>query len=155
MRSKMSKVFVLTGLVGVLLGGSIAAQERGFGLGIILGEPTGLSAKLWTGAKTAFDAAAAWSIDEKDTSYLHADYLVHNFNLLTLERDSLPFYYGIGGTVRLTKNERAGIRLPLGLAYIFEDAGVDIFLEVVPLFFVLPDTNFSINSGLGIRYFFR
>jgi hypothetical protein len=31
----------------------ISAQDHGFGMGIILGEPTGLSAKLWTSSNNA------------------------------------------------------------------------------------------------------
>jgi len=31
------------------------AQERTFGLGVMLGEPTGFSAKLWTSNSNAFD----------------------------------------------------------------------------------------------------
>ncbi len=151
----MSKVFLLTVLAGLFLCGSIEARERSFGLGIMLGEPTGLSAKLWTGEKTAFDAGAAWSISENGAAYLHANYLLHNFNLLTVERGSFPFYYGIGGAVRVAKNERAGVRIPLGLAYIIEGGAVDIFLEIVPLIVLVPDTNFSIHSGLGVRYFFE
>lgn len=34
--------------------GSVA-QERRFGLGVIIGEPTGVSAKLWTSPVNAFD----------------------------------------------------------------------------------------------------
>ena len=151
----MGKLLVLTGLLGMLLCGSIEARERKFGLGVIVGDPTGVSAKLWTGQKTAFDAAAAWSSDENGISYLHADYLMHSFNLLQVERGSLPFYYGVGGTVRMVKSKKSGIRIPLGFAYIFEGGGVDFFVELVPLIILSPDNDFSINSGLGLRYFFR
>ncbi|MGM0569025.1 MAG: hypothetical protein ACQESB_07420, partial [Elusimicrobiota bacterium] len=151
----MGKLLVLTGLLGVLLCGNVAARERNFGLGVIVGDPTGVSAKLWTGQKTAFDAAAEWSADENGISYLHANYLIHSFNLLKVKRGSLPFYYGVGGTVRLVNSEKSGVRIPLGLAYIFEGGGVDFFVELVPLVILSPDNDFSINSALGLRYFFR
>src|ERR1041384_2381931 len=38
------------------------AQERAFGLGVIVGEPTGLSAKLWTSSTNAFDFGLGRSI---------------------------------------------------------------------------------------------
>jgi hypothetical protein len=38
------------------------AQERNFGLGVIVGEPTGLSAKLWTSNTGALDFGLGWSI---------------------------------------------------------------------------------------------
>ena len=151
----MGKLLILIGLAGVLLCGSVEAQERRFGLGYMIGDPTGLSLKLWTGQKTAFDAAAEWSTDEKGIVYLHADYLIHSFNLFKVSRGSLPFYYGLGGTVRLVKNERAGVRIPLGLAYIVEGGAVDFFVELVPFIIVSPDNDFRIHSGLGARYFFK
>ncbi len=45
------KKILLFGLVFglmIILPKPVAAQDHGFGLGIIFGEPTGLSAKLWT-----------------------------------------------------------------------------------------------------------
>lgn len=32
------------------------SQDSGVGIGVVLGEPTGLSGKIWTGEKTAIDA---------------------------------------------------------------------------------------------------
>jgi hypothetical protein len=47
--------------VALLICGTAQAQDSGFGLGIIIGEPTGISAKQWTGSRTAIDGAVAWS----------------------------------------------------------------------------------------------
>ncbi len=38
------------------------AQERKFGLGVMIGEPTGFSAKLWTSNSNAFDFGLGWSV---------------------------------------------------------------------------------------------
>ena len=64
---KMIKPVVLLILAAILLCGTASAQDSGFGLGVILGEPTGISGKLWLGGKTAIDGATAWS------SLLNAD----------------------------------------------------------------------------------
>ncbi len=37
------------------------AQDRDFGLGVIIGEPTGISAKLWTSPINALDFGLGWS----------------------------------------------------------------------------------------------
>ncbi|MBA3066488.1 DUF3996 domain-containing protein [bacterium] len=162
----MRKLIVFASLVAVLLFGNASAQTGDFELGVILGEPTGLSAKLWTGPNTAIDGALAWSTgrNDNDNLYLHADYLIHNFNLITVEEGKLPFYYGIGGKVRIINDRddrlndsddfRLGVRIPVGLDYIFAGGKVDIFLEIVPIFVIAPDSDFDINSGLGIRYHF-
>lgn len=133
------------------------AQHSGLGLGVILGEPTGLSLKLWAGKNAAIDGAAAWSLGKKSSLHLHADYLLHNFNLFTVQTGRLPLYYGIGGRIKFRDDDddRVGLRIPVGIDYLFSNAPLDIFLEVVPLLDLIPNTDFDMNGGLGIRYFFR
>lgn len=156
----MKKLFIFIGFA-VLLCGSASAQDRKFGLGIIMGEPTGLSAKLWTGSSTAIDGALAWSFGSFGTFgsqgalYAHADYLFHNFNLIRVEKGRLPVYYGIGASVVLANSAGVGVRIPVGLEYLFANAPFDIFLEVVPMLALVPSTSFGVNAGLGARYFFR
>ena len=154
----MKKGFIFLGLAAVLLCGSASAQDRKFGLGIVLGQPTGLSVKRWMGNNTAIDGALAWSFGSsgyQDALYVHADYLFHNFNLIKAEKGRLPVYYGIGASVVLANDIRAGVRVPVGLEYLFANAPFDIFLEVVPVLVVVPGTSFGVNAGLGARYFFR
>ena len=52
------------------------------GLGVMAGEPTGLSAKTWLGKTTAVDAGLAWSLSGDKDLQAHADYLIHNSELL-------------------------------------------------------------------------
>jgi len=134
------------------------AQE-GFGLGVILGEPTGVSAKLWLGGNRAVAAAAAWSLAEENAFQFHADYLWHNFALF---RPDVPgrfaLYYGVGGRLKIQDEEHkdvVGARFPLGLAYHFPQAPVDLFVEVVPALDLLPDTGFDLDAALGARFYFR
>lgn len=134
--------------------GAIVAQDKGFGLGIILGEPTGLSLKNWVGSKTALDFAVAWSFVNSDSLHLHADYLIHNFGLFKVKKGTLILYYGIGGRVKTEKKSRVGVRIPIGINYILEKAPLDIFLELAPLFDLIPNTDFGITGGIGIRYYF-
>lgn len=140
-----------------------AAQDRGLGLGIVVGEPTGISLKSWQGRTTALDAALAWSFAGNDYVQLHGDYLSHNFSLLKVEEGQLPFYYGIGGRLKLINLDdkkggdhktRVGVRLPLGLAYLFAKVTLDLFVEVVPVLDLVPETEFDLNAAIGVRYFF-
>jgi hypothetical protein len=154
----------------MLLYNIAGAQGRGFGLGIILGEPTGVSLKGWQGRSSAIDGALAWSFTGNDFFQIHGDYLSHNFSLLKVEKGKLPFYYGIGGRIKFFGDDnnrsrgrdndnsdktRIGIRVPLGLAYLFERTTLDIFLEVVPILDLIPETAFDLNAAAGIRYFFK
>ena len=52
MKKLILLAFVALFSVGVM------AQNSGLGLGVIFGEPTGLSAKIWTSERTALDGTA-------------------------------------------------------------------------------------------------
>ena len=143
------------------------AQERKFGLGLIVGEPTGISAKLWTSHTTAFDFGLGWSvggdrIGKYDGSYdggtrihFHMDYLWHTFEAIR-SNDRFPLYYGIGGRI----NSGAGytrsmaVRGVIGLAWMPRETPIDIFFELVPSLQLTPLAGIAIDAGLGIRYFF-
>ncbi len=128
-----------------------------FGLGVIAGEPTGPCFKYWTSQKTAVDGAVAWSMSSNARMHLHADYLIHNFTLIKVEKGRMPFYFGIGGRIRFAEgnaDDHIGIRIPVGLAYLFDNSPVDIFFEVVPILDLTPDTDLDFNGALGVRYFF-
>ncbi len=145
---------ILIGLFGVLVLAGSAASQGNFGLGIIVGEPTGLSAKLWLTERTAVDMAAAWSFSDEEAFHLHADYLLHNFDLINVEKGRLPIYFGIGGRLKFEDKSRFGVRIPVGLTYIFDGAPIDIFFEVVPILDLIPDTDFTANAAIGARFFF-
>jgi len=150
----MARLVLVSVLTTVLFCGHTVAKERGFGLGVIVGEPTGLSGKWWIEDSAAVDAAAAWSFGEKSAVHLHADYLFHSFSLLKVEKGRLPVYFGIGGRIKFESNSKVGVRIPVGVDYIFTGAPLDIFLELVPLLDLVPNTKFLFNGGIGVRYFF-
>lgn len=132
-----------------------------FGLGVIIGEPTGLSLKYWLDKEHAIDGAAAWSSSENDSFQLHADYLIHNYELLNA--DDLPVYYGLGARLKFKDHDGRGrnrndaifgIRIPLGVTYLFDDAPLDLFFELVPVLDIAPDVDLDINAAIGLRFYF-
>jgi hypothetical protein len=149
----------------------ITAQEQvrdGLGVGIIVGEPTGLSAKKWISDTTAIDAAAAWSFADFTSFQIHADYLWHNYDLIKTKKlpGNLAVYYGIGGRLKFKGNNgngygnkdeedaRLGVRIPLGISYVFQENSVELFAEVVPILDVVPETELGMSLGVGARYYF-
>ena len=151
----MSKIKYIIVLLSVFFLSNINAQSKGIGLGLIIGEPTGISFKYWTGSTTAFDAALAWSFIDEGAFHIHGDYIFHNMRLISVPEGTLPFYYGIGARIKTANDTKLGVRVPLGLAYLFSNAPVDIFLEIVPILDFTPKTDFSINAAIGARYFFN
>ena len=150
----MVRSLALVLLIWVLIYGSVQAQESGFGLGIILGEPTGISSKLWIGDNKALDGAIAWSFEDESAVHLHADLLFHSRNIVRVEMSKLLTYYGVGCRVKFEDEGKLGVRVPLGLNYISSKTPVDVFLEVVPLLDLAPSTKLRLNAAVGIRYFF-
>lgn len=136
--------------------GSLAlrAQQDGFGLGIIIGEPTGVSFKKFVADKRAIDGAVAWSFRHDGWFHLHVDHLWHNFDLINVAKGRMPLYYGVGGRLSTPdKDLNLGVRIPVGLAYMFGDAPVDIFLEVVPILDLAPDSDVDFNAAIGARFY--
>lgn len=135
------------------------AQERKFGLGVMIGEPTGFSAKLWTSNSNAFDFGLGWSVigksnDSGNRIHIHADYLWHAWNAIR-SSDRFPLYYGIGGRFKGGENEGSlAVRGVLGIAWMPRQTPIDIFLEVAPSLELTPSTGFAIDAALGVRYYF-
>ncbi len=150
---------------------SSQAQDRGFGLGIMIGDPTGLSGKVWTGGDRAFDFGLAWGPWHSGYLHMHADMLFHNMGLIPVSSGRLPLYYGPGLRMRAWgrggywdrgryydhdgSRVTLGIRFPVGLAYIFDGAPVDVFLEVAPTLDLVPATYLNFDAGFGVRYYFN
>jgi hypothetical protein len=163
MKTRVAAIVMFT----VFMAGSVAGAEDGFGIGIIAGEPTGISFKKWLSHDTAIDAAAAWSFSENTSFQFHADYLIHNFGVLksAVPEGRLPVYFGIGGRIKLqnhgndhNRNDHdalLGVRIPFGISYLFAKAPVDVFAEIVPVLDVVPDTKLDLNGGIGARFYFR
>jgi hypothetical protein len=150
----MKKKFSMIVFVILVVSGTASAQDHGFGLGVIVGEPTGLSLKGWTGSRSALDFALAWSFGRHDAFHVHADYLFHKFGLFKVEKGDLVLYYGIGGRVKAVEKTRVGVRIPIGISYLFERDPIEIFFELGPILDLAPSTDFYMTGGIGIRYFF-
>lgn len=154
-------------LVALFLFGSLQTtkaqkSENKIGIGAIIGEPTGLSLKAWTSGTTAFDAGLAWSLGRYDAINIHADYLWHSFKPFNeIESGQLPIYYGVGGRIVFADNfpnqgdnqAIIGIRGPVGLNYLLEDAPIGLFLEVAPILNIVPETDFDVDGAIGIRFY--
>jgi hypothetical protein len=131
-----------------------AAEIRGFGLGVLLGEPTGLSAKAWLGDVSAVDGAAAWSFQGEDSFYFHSDYLLHYADWPVSDAGILSGFAGIGGKLHLEEDLRLGLRIPFGLSYSFDSVPVELFIEFAPGVDLIPATQGAFTGGLGVRYYF-
>lgn len=162
--------------LGVLIGsGGIASAqaeqgaEKGvFGIGIIVGEPTGVSAKLYLGGDSnmAVDAAAGSAVVGGGLQ-AHGDVLWHPWILTDEDAFVLPAYGGVG--LRLLDADRGrtasdfhvGLRVVAGILFDFKSVPLDAFVEVAGVLdWVFSDDDdeagigFDLNGGAGVRYYF-
>jgi hypothetical protein len=161
---KRHKGWMLAAGLGAGVWAGAAGAQDTFGLGVILAEPTGVSAKLWLNQTDAIDAAAAWSFSDYTSFQFHADYLIHRFDLFrdVDTRVGKPaLYFGVGGRLKLAednpagkKDDKLGIRVPVGVTYVFAQAPFDVFGEVVPVLDIAPDTEADFNVAVGGRFYF-
>jgi hypothetical protein len=157
---------VITLLLFILASVTIA-QERRFGLGVIIGEPTGISAKLWISPVNALDFGLGWSVggdrvgnykggfDGGSRVHFHMDYLWHWFDAIH-SSERFPLYTGVGGRINTGAgyDASAAVRGVFGIAWLPRQTPIDVFIELVPSLQIVPSTGFGIDAGLGARFFF-
>ena len=157
--SNRTEFVIITFVLTAIISTQALCQEKNYGIGIMLGEPSGFTGKMWRDQNIAFDCGAAWSFTNDAGFNIHGDMLWHNWRFLddAFEVDDsarLPLYYGIGGRLKAGDDTRLGLRFVVGASYIFEHAPFDIFLEIVPVMDVVPETELDMNGSFGGRFWF-
>ena len=148
--------------------------NKTFGLGLELGFPDGITGKYFLNSSNALDFGLGWAYRGyygDDGLNLYADYLWHPFVLATADAFELPFYVGVGGHFwRFDYCDRAGctynygeafgVRVPIGIAFDFNNVPLDIFLQVVPTLdffthYAPHDVYLGFWGSVGIRFWFN
>ena len=89
---KMKKTLLL---VVFAMAFTAAAQDyKGhYGIGLALGEPSGFSIKKFNNNNEAFQYTLGYSaVKGQEGINIGADYLLHNYDLITAEKGRIPFY---------------------------------------------------------------
>lgn len=137
-------------------------DKGSLGVGIILGEPTGITAKLYLKDDQALQAAVGFSLF-RGGLHFNADYVFHPWILQERDTFVLPAYIGPG--VRFldyqenAKNNVAfDLRVVAGLLFDFKNVPLDAFVEVAGLvgYDFGPGHGFdpALNIAAGARYYF-
>lgn len=152
-----SKVLLL--LIALTIGGmnpvtAAALDDRNeFGMGLLLGEPSGINAQFFWTSKSALDFTGAWSW--RDWFFVSADYQIYDY-ILDSPRE-WKWYYGLGAYLTIPENEDGtiGARIPLGVKYHFPHSPIDFWAEVAPALQIAPDTEPELQGGLGVTFWIR
>lgn len=185
MRSALVIAVVGLGLavwVGQAHGQSGTRAEHTFGLGLMLGSPSGLGAKYYLGGTTAVQGGLGVVRGlGNEGLHMHAEFVWHPVVLHRSPSFTLPFYFGVGA--RLLQHDsyykrcydgryyacndddtHLGVRAPVGLLMDFNKIPLDVFLELALVVDVIHlqndgadhhDNGFGgINAAIGARYYF-
>lgn len=145
-------------LQGIAGAWSITPNQGGhFGLGIIVGEPTGVSGKYSINQQFAIQGALGLSLLQKGF-WLSTDFLLQLHNVIRKD-GRLPIYLGIGlvfqdrdaGNKNKNTEISLGLRAVVGAEYAATDL-ISVFGEVSAQPFVLPRLFFGYSLALGARY---
>ncbi|MFO7668070.1 MAG: hypothetical protein R6W31_00280 [Bacteroidales bacterium] len=142
-------------LCGIFLSINAFSQIGDFGMGLILGNPTGLSVKLWTGQITAIDASLGYRYGGVNDLYLNSDFLFH-FWSIQKDEGVIKVYFGAGAGLGFTSDFSVVIRAPGGSALFLDNFPLELFAEIVPTLQVMGvgDTRFRFEGYIGARWYF-
>jgi hypothetical protein len=130
-------------------------QSRKFGLGIILGDPTGLNGKYWLSKTDGIEASIAWSLVKDRLKILGAYERSFGIGAKIDFLEELSFFPGIGGAISVGKDFGLGVIIPLGIEAFFKKVPINLFLELAPGLEIIPETSFTLYGFLGVRWIFK
>jgi len=112
----MKKTYLLLVIVSVFIISNLNfAQQKGFGLGVVLGEPTGISAKYWLSSGTALDFGLGYSFTSSKSLFdFYADYVFHSSDMIN-STENFVVYYGPGARLKIKENSDSRLGLLTGL----------------------------------------
>lgn len=133
-----------------------AQRPGGVGIGVQLGDPSGLSLNLPTGGRASVDLLAAWDLD---------DFFFLNGHALFMQPlNSAPnfgVFYGPGAFIGVRDRDRgrwdfddqvyAGASGTIGLNYFIDQ--FEIYLRATLRLQLIDRTDGSAGGGLGLRYY--
>jgi hypothetical protein len=153
-------VLLVLGL-GAAAGPAAHAQRTSgaVGLGGQLGDPSGITLKVYNADAPSYDVLAAWSgLD--DFFFLNGHALFEN--RLPAENVDQPLQWFLGPGAFIGTFERGGAQTDTVVFGISGTGGLqillaehfEIYLQATPRFSLAPETDASLGGGLGFRYYF-
>jgi hypothetical protein len=182
--ARKARTFAIAIAAVVCAGGGARATEVGYtrhyGVGAVVGDPTGLSGKIWVGPTNAIDMGLGFygygfrggcfrdrdgrAVCDRRYGYgstsLHVDYLWES-KILQGGKAQLDWHVGGGARVFFIGNPCAydcwdvGVRGPIGLDLTFSQPSfLEVFMEIAPVFYFAPASFLALEGGLGVRGYF-
>lgn len=147
-----SHLILLFLLIAFISGPLQAQREPGdVGIGIQIGQPTGLAIKVYNPG-TSVDILAAWNWDDLLFLNMHAI-----FDAALNDNHTVHFFYGPGAYVGLRERPGDdivdyGISGNFGIDFLISK--FEIYLQATPRLSLLSTRDFDMGGGVGFRFYF-
>lgn len=160
-------VFTLTAAGSALA--SDVANKKKFGIGGILGQPTGATFKYYPHPMHGLTAAVGFGWLDGANFHTHLDYAFH-IMLTKPQHFDLALYFGVGAKFvywwhrdggtwwygdRTDRHHAGfGLRLPVGVEFNLNKIPLGVFGELAAGLGLFPDIGFFVDGAVGARYYF-
>ena len=154
MRASYARHMVLASLLAICLPGCPGAGQH---IGLMIGDPTGISFKENLDKRDAVAAGVGLGFVDGSAFHAHMDYI----RILSQGEPDIHFYGGVGVRLRARTNDKPGNdrrdkfdlgpRVPIGVQFDLSDPRAHIFLEFAPGVDVIHPKAF-VDFAVGIRF---
>ena len=144
-------------LLALVLSTNLWAAGGANGLGIVFGDPSGITFQHKLNERQFADFYFAYNWD--DEVMFIGDYKFRLPGLFPSDVPVMP-YVGIGAYLKVEDKKHhnddlaLGVRIPLGVEWKIPEAPITLFGELVPALQVIEKTDGDFQAGIGGRYFF-
>jgi hypothetical protein len=133
-----------------------------WGVGLMIGSPTGVSGEYKVSQTVSYDAALAYDLGDHKDFHFHVNYLRHKKNIYYLDYRPFSIYYGVGLKLKFLEDRgpdedyefRIGPRIPVGTYYELPKMPLTVFLETAVTVTLYEKTTALLDVGLGARLYF-
>jgi hypothetical protein len=149
-------------------GEAAAKNEKAFGLGVVVLEPTGLTGKLFLTETLAFQFDAAFIFWNREALVGFVDFVWHPAVVTENKYFMLVWYFGVGVGTGIDapwhKNGKGKdwepnscfwVHAPFGFSFLFDRVPVEAFVQFGPASRFYPFWDWDIFGALGGRWYFN
>lgn len=165
MNARLMARLTIAAILLCFVGGTGVAHGN-FGVGFILGDPSGISWKYKMNQTNSLAGVVGFS--PYDRFRIHVDYLWH---ASSFEEPGLQLYYGVGGAIGFGRTEYVagrgkylyfsstesagfGMRGVIGVGYEIPRSPVELMVEAAPIIVIAPASGIGVDAGVGVRVYF-
>ncbi|HEX7673778.1 MAG TPA: hypothetical protein VF412_06390 [Bdellovibrio sp.] len=126
-------------------------------LGVVIGDPTGISGRFGLDNAHSLEGAFAYSFGHYEGTEIHGTYLWDHARSFKTTEGPINMYYGLGARMIFINHGdhdgdiALGARAPLGVLYNFNNPNIEVFAELALALDIVPSTDVDLDIGIGLR----